>query len=72
MFSLILILLSAIIGKVRGPLCFFCNTAVGLLQEDPALIRKAAEYIERHGNIRENAIVTKHSAGLPSGFGGME
>lgn len=31
--------------KVRGLLCTTCNTAIGLLQEDQELFRKAAEYL---------------------------
>ena len=33
-------------GKVRGILCRFCNTALGLAQEDAARLRALAEYIE--------------------------
>lgn len=34
-------------GVVRGLLCCNCNRAIGLLQDNPALLRKAARYIER-------------------------
>jgi hypothetical protein len=36
-------------GKVRGLLCTHCNQAIGKLHDDPALIRKAADYLEKHG-----------------------
>jgi hypothetical protein len=35
-------------NKVRAILCGRCNTAIGQLRENPAIIRAAADYIERH------------------------
>ncbi len=34
-------------GKVRGLLCQKCNRAVGLLGDDPAILKIAIEYLER-------------------------
>jgi hypothetical protein len=33
-------------GRIRGLLCHRCNWALGLLGDDPALLRCAAEYLE--------------------------
>jgi hypothetical protein len=35
-------------ARVRGLLCDQCNHAIGLLRDDPALLRAAADYLERH------------------------
>lgn len=35
-------------GAVRKLLCHNCNRSLGLMQDNPALLRRAAEYIEEH------------------------
>lgn len=37
-----------ITGKFRGWICHNCNTAIGLLKEDPNLISLAAQYVRLH------------------------
>jgi 5-methylcytosine-specific restriction endonuclease McrA len=34
-------------GKVRGLLCSNCNTALGLMQDSPELMLRAAAYVSR-------------------------
>ena len=38
---------------VRGKLCHNCNRALGLLQDNPDLLRKAADYLESAETIRK-------------------
>ena len=35
-------------GAVRGLLCRTCNSGIGLLKDDPTIMRRAAKYIEDH------------------------
>lgn len=35
-------------GQVRGLLCNTCNRGLGLLQDDPALLKAGAEYLQRY------------------------
>jgi hypothetical protein len=35
-------------GRVRGLLCGRCNSAIGMLQHDPEIIRAAALYVTKH------------------------
>jgi hypothetical protein len=34
--------------RVRGLLCGNCNHALGKLRDDPVLLRKAADYVEKY------------------------
>lgn len=36
-------------GRVRGLLCHRCNSALGYLNDDSALLAKAVHYLETHG-----------------------
>ena len=36
-------------GKIRGLLCNHCNTAIGLLKEDPELFKQAISYLLERG-----------------------
>lgn len=38
---------SHITGKFRGLLCTGCNTGLGMFRDNPNLLRKAAEYVEK-------------------------
>lgn len=38
-------------GRVRGLLCHRCNWALGILQDDPALLRRAADYLEASASV---------------------
>jgi Recombination endonuclease VII len=35
-------------GKVRGMLCFSCNAALGHFRDEPAVLRRAARYLEMY------------------------
>lgn len=37
-------------GKVRGLLCNDCNTAIGLLKDDPLILKTALEYLVTQGH----------------------
>ena len=41
---------SHLTGAVRGVLCSNCNKALGMLQDDPNVVRMAAAYLEKHGS----------------------
>ena len=37
--------------KIRGLLCFECNTGIGKFKDNPQLIERAAEYIRNEGEL---------------------
>ncbi|MFD7884732.1 endonuclease VII domain-containing protein [Streptomyces bauhiniae] len=51
-------------GRVRGVLCFNCNSAIGKLGEDPEAVRRAAAYLE--GNSWKPILVAPGVYQLPS------
>lgn len=38
-------------GKVRGLLCWICNSAIGKFHDDPLLLNKASDYLIKHDGI---------------------
>ncbi len=38
-------------GKIRGVLCHKCNTGIGLFEDNPAKLRKAIIYLEKHNDL---------------------
>jgi DNA-directed RNA polymerase beta' subunit len=44
-------------NKIRGLLCMRCNTAIGLLNENPILFDAAKEYLRHHTNEIKNCNV---------------
>ncbi|MEU6538821.1 endonuclease VII domain-containing protein [Streptomyces sp. NPDC047000] len=51
-------------GRVRGVLCFNCNSAIGKLSDDPDIVRRAAAYLE--GNVWKPTLVAPGVYQLPS------
>ncbi|WP_367669509.1 endonuclease VII domain-containing protein [Streptomyces sp. DT2A-34] len=51
-------------GRVRGVLCFNCNSGLGLLRDDPDVINRAADYLE--GNAWKPTLVAPGVYQLPS------
>lgn len=46
-------------GEIRGLLCSSCNTAIGLLKEDPQVLRNCIEYLKRGGQLTVDGKVQK-------------
>ncbi len=44
-------------NKIRGLLCMTCNTAIGLLNEDPVLFDAAKRYLQNHHQMVEENVV---------------
>ncbi|WP_369388233.1 endonuclease VII domain-containing protein [Streptomyces sp. CG1] len=51
-------------GRVRGVLCFNCNSAIGKLGDNPDAVRRAAAYLE--GNLWKPTLVAQGVYQLPS------
>ncbi|MER7835857.1 endonuclease VII domain-containing protein [Streptomyces sp. NPDC096040] len=51
-------------GRVRGVLCFNCNSAIGKLRDKPDVARRAAAYLE--GNAWKPTLVAPGVYQLPS------
>ena len=47
-------------NKLRGRLCGDCNTTLGKFKDDPMLLRKAADYLEKH----KDETINKMDSGL--------
>jgi hypothetical protein len=41
-------------GQIRGLLCSRCNTGLGLLGDNPDLLRRAAAYLEEYADVLRN------------------
>jgi hypothetical protein len=50
-------------GLVRGLLCQRCNTAIGLMRDDPQLLTSAADYLIRSSSGATSTMNSPHSAG---------
>lgn len=50
-------------GKVRALLCSNCNTALGLLKEDPTIIERLMHYAEDAAMMKAQAMVAKGAPG---------
>ena len=48
-------------GRMTSLLCGNCNTALGLMQDSPVLLRRAARYLER-GRLLDDVVAPKKKA----------
>jgi recombination endonuclease VII len=51
-------------GYNRDGLCGNCNTGLGMFCDSPAVMRRAARYVERHRALNRELTIKKHE--LPS------
>jgi len=56
-------------GKVRGLLCSKCNTAQGLIKEDPDIARAMVDYLE--GHLQENPPEAERDGAIVFEAGGI-
>lgn len=56
-------------GTIRGMLCHNCNRGLGLFQDNPELLRKAADYLEGATTIPEGSTPKRVEAHGPSDEG---
>jgi hypothetical protein len=42
-------------GIVRGAICHSCNKGIGILKDDPAILRRAIDHIETAARIHASA-----------------
>src|SRR5262249_30187058 len=52
-------------GRVRGLLCVRCNTGLGLYKDDPSIMRRGADYLERCEPQRTGIQEQDREAGSP-------
>ncbi len=38
-------------ASIRGILCHYCNMAIGLAEDNPAMLRRMAEYLDRYATM---------------------
>jgi hypothetical protein len=52
-------------GRIRGLLCHNCNRALGLLHDDPRVIRKAIGYLEGITAVSKDRVAKRNKAQRP-------